>query len=1531
LNIYTKSDWPISQGLYHPQREHSSCGLAFVANIKGIKSHTIVQDGLTALNNLSHRGATSADPRTGDGAGIMIQMPDEFLRERLLERGLLLPQAGEYAAGNLFLPQDQSERETIKSLIAAQVSASGLTLIGWCKVVTDNSTLGEESKKYEPVIEQLFVGMGSLSPAQFPLALYRLRRRIEKELLSRHDLVYRNDFYICSLSPDTLTYKGMFLADQLGTYYTELNDPRLTSAAAMVHQRFSTNTFPSWKLAHPFRFIAHNGEFNTIQGNINSMRSREYLLQHAALDDAGITDICPVIPDGLSDSASFDAAVDLLSHSGRSLPHILAMMVPEAWGSRKHMNEHKRDFYRYHANLMEPWDGPAAIAAFNGHQLCAILDRNGLRPARFTLTTDERIIFGSEVGILPIDEEKIKYTSRLWPGKMILVDLKAGLFMEDEETKATFINSKPYSEWLARGLIAIPDLPDPIRPPKSLQHNIDTYYRAFGYTEEELTEILSPMILDGAEAVGSMGNDAPLAILSQEPKLLFDYFRQKFAQVTNPAIDSIREELVMGSHGYFGSQWNMFDEGPEYCHQLFVHSPILTNYELEQIAQAKTKYVRGTTLSLTMENSTGTSADLQKALLSLCKKAEERVHSGYNALILSDRSISPTRMVIPSLLAVAAVHHHLIKAKKRGNIGIIVETGEARSCHHVAVLFSYGAVAVNPYLAFEAIRDMRARDLLQTAVTYREDDEDPCAAYDRNYIKALVKGVLKIMSKMGISTLRSYRGAQTFEALGLSEELLDSYFCGTLSQLSGIGLKEIHAEMLARHRFAFAASGPSGFHIAHGGEYKWRPDGELHAYNPETIVLMQRAVREGSYPLFKKYSALVNDCSKTQITLRSLLDFDKKRAPLPLDAVEPEEQIITRFVTGAMSLGAISKEAHETLAIAMNRLKAKSNSGEGGEDDARYEPDISGDNPRSAIKQIASGRFGVTTHYLVNADELQIKVAQGAKPGEGGQLPGYKVTDYIARLRHSIPGVTLISPPPHHDIYSIEDLEQLIFDLKNVNPSAEVSVKLVAEAGVGTVAAGVAKARADRVVISGHDGGTGASPLSSIKHAGIPWELGLAETQQTLLLNSLRDRVRLQVDGQLKTGRDVVIAALLGAEEFGFATAALVAEGCLMMRKCHSDTCPVGIATQDPELRKNFAGKAETVMNFMRFIAAETREIMAELGFRSMSEMIGQTGYLTVKDKMKPSKSQTLKLERLLHVPQLAPEKARFCHTPQRHPIVRTLDHQLIALAAESLKTGQTLEADFPIRNSDRSTGAMLSGHMVQQHGKEGVPPGLLRFNFNGTSGQSFGAFLASGISFTLTGRANDYVGKGLSGGLIVVKPSLRVRYAPEHNWIGGNTLLYGATSGNAFFAGRVGERFAVRNSGCYAVTEGVGDHGCEYMTGGIVVVLGPTGRNFAAGMSGGAAYILDEERLFSRRCNTGMVDIEQVTEADHEILRVLVGTHHRLTGSARAGQVLNQWDQLASLFVKVMPREYRRVASRIDHLSRIHTYLSGENHTWKS
>jgi glutamate synthase (NADPH) large chain len=1509
LKAQPKYGLPPKQGLYDPKFEKDACGVAFIAHIKGIASNQIVKDGLSMLCNLEHRGAVGADPKTGDGAGILLHVPDKFLRSI---HGESLPKKSDYGVGNFFFPKNKKLATEIKNITESFIKSCGLEFISWRLLTVNNSGLGMGAKSCEPDTIQLIVGRKKdILPENFEMILYWLRKRIENkvESLKAQD---KEGFYINSLSSKTIVYKGMLLSNQLEEYFDDLKNDLFESAIALVHQRFSTNTFPAWKLAHPFRYCAHNGEFNTIDGNINMMRAREYLMETDVLGE-NVQDLHPVIPEGLSDSASFDCAVELFLHTNRSLGHTLAMMIPEAWGSRKHMNPDRKSFYLYHANLLEPWDGPATLAACNGSQVAAILDRNGLRPARYCITKDDRIVFASESGTIQIPEKEIVYKNRLWPGKMIMIDMEKGTFSEDDEVKKEFLTKRPYQEW-TKSVVELEDLPDPIRPPRPTHNNLKCFQRAFGYTEENLRSELAVMVENGQEGIGSMGNDVPLAVLSRQTKTLPSYFRQFFAQVTNPPIDPIREELVMGLPTYFGASWNVFEEDERFCRQLRLPQPIITNHQLEQIAQMNIDGLKGGRVSILFKYSSGLDG-MKEAIQSMYEKAVELIDEGCNALILSDRDMDSKHAAIPVVLALSGLHHYLIKNKKRGNIGLIVETGEAKLVHDFAVLIGYGASAINPYLAYESIRELNDTGIL-SHIQDANDEEMRDAGYfhDRNYIKAINKGLMKIMSKMGISTIRSYKSAQIFEIIGFSQELVDEFFPGTTTQIGGIGLEEICLGALTRHRLAFDEQPDQNRQLEMGGELKWRPVGEHHLMNPESIGLLQHAAKSGNYRVYKKYSEKVDEQSYFLSTVRGLLKFKQLRPSIDIEEVEPISNIVKRFCTGAMSLGSISTEAHETLAVAMNELGGKSNTGEGGEDPRRFTPNEDGVNKCSAIKQVASGRFGVTAHYLANAREIQIKIAQGAKPGEGGQLPGHKVDDYIAGLRHSMPGVSLISPPPHHDIYSIEDLAQLIYDLKNSNPDADINVKLVAEAGVGTVAAGVAKAHAEVVTIAGHDGGTGASPISSIKHAGGPWELGLAETHQTLVLNNLRSRIRVQTDGQLRTGRDVVIAAMLGAEEFGFATVALVTMGCVMMRKCHLNTCPVGIATQDKRLIKYFKGQPQHVINYFTFLATEVREYMAELGFKSMNEMIGHTEYLEVNQECLHYKTKDLDLEKLLFKAISPDASPMYCVDKQDHNLGGILDQRLIKECSDAIEKGEKVELSMGILNSDRTAGTMLSGKIARKYGEEGLPEDTITVNFKGICGQSFGAFLTKGIKFHLKGEANDYLGKGMSGGTIIVQKDDESSLQSDINSIAGNTLLYGATGGKVFISGTAGERFGVRNSGVSAVVEGLGDHGCEYMTGGVIVVLGHTGRNFAAGMSGGIAYVIDSERVFSRRCNHGMVDIERLEDQkDYDQLKSLVQEHFDYTGSLKAKEILDNWEELKNQFVKIMPREYRRVLAQMN------------------
>ena len=1489
------------QGLYDPFFEHDACGVGFVANIDGRRSHAIIEQGLTVLRNLTHRGACGCDPETGDGAGILLQVPDAFLRKACAAIDIELPVAGAYGVGLVFLPRDVQERNHCERAFAKIVREEGQKVLGWRTVPVDDSRCGSLARRNLPEIRQIFIGRGAKTPDQAALErkLYVIRKRIERQI-RESNLNDREYFYVPSLSSRTLVYKGLLLPEQIPAFYLDLVDPELTSALALVHQRFSTNTLPSWDRAHPYRFIAHNGEINTLRGNINWMRARESQFASPLFAD-DMRKILPIIEPNGSDSAMFDNALELLTHTGRSLPHAVMMMIPEAWQQHETMSDAKKAFYEYHSCLMEPWDGPASIAFTDGTVIGAVLDRNGLRPSRYVVTKDGFVVMASEVGVLDIAPENVQHKDRLQPGRMFLVDTAQQRIIADEELKEGMAARHPYRTWIDLHLKRQAQLPT-VAEVSAVEPGDDllTRQQCFGYTLEDLRILMAPMAINGQEAVGSMGTDTPLAVLSNKPQPLFNYFKQLFAQVTNPPIDPIREDLVMSAVTTIGAEHNLFDETPEHCGQLRLETPILTNAQLAQIAALNSGALRATRLPIRYPVHTG-GAGLRQALDSLCNTAAKAVADGATILVLSDRNIDEDHAPIPSLLAVGAVHHHLIREGLRTRCGLVLESGDPREVMHFALLVGYGCGAINPYLAYETLVDM-----IRTNVLKGVGEEE---AID-HYVKAVTKGLLKVASKMGLSTIQSYRGAQIFEAIGLSSELVDRYFTWTPSRIEGVGLDVIAEECAARHHHAFEVSPSLDGDLDVGGQYQWRRRGEFHMYNPESIAKLQHAVRKGSYPLFKEYTRLVDDNSREIATLRGLLRL-RPAKPLPIDEVEPASEIVKRFKTGAMSLGSISREAHENLAIAMNRIGGKSNTGEGGEDPVRFTPDANGDLRRSAIKQVASGRFGVTSYYLVNSDELQIKMAQGAKPGEGGQLPGHKIDEYIAKIRYSTPGVGLISPPPHHDIYSIEDLAQLIHDLKNSNNRARVSVKLVAEVGVGTVAAGVSKAKADVVLISGYDGGTGASPLTSIKHAGIPWELGLAETQQVLVMNDLRGRIRVETDGQLKTGRDVIIATLLGAEEYGFASAALVASGCIMMRVCHLNTCPVGIATQDPVLRKKFEGKPEHVVNFMLFIAEEVREYMAQLGFRTIDEMVGRVDRLDARDAVEHWKARGIDLTQILHRPEVPPEIATHCVTTQDHGLERALDNQLMELARPALERGTAVEIALPIRNINRTVCTMLSAEISRRWGEDGLPAGTIRINLTGSAGQSFGAFMANGIDVHLEGDANDYFGKGMSGGRMVVVPPSTATFVPEDNIIVGNVSLYGATGGEVFLHGMAGERFCVRNSGATAVVEGVGDHGCEYMTKGLVVVLGKTGRNFAAGMSGGVAYVLDEDGDFNVLCNKGMVDLDPLEERDAEQLKELVHRHYQLTQSAVAWRILSGWKDYVGKFVKVMPTEYRRILAK--------------------
>jgi glutamate synthase (ferredoxin) len=1488
---------PPAQGLYNPNAEHDACGVGFVVHIKGRRSHDIVQKALQVLVNLEHRGACGCEENTGDGAGILVQMPDEFLRSCA---PTALPAAGEYGAGLVFLPHDESDRNRIKDLIARIVEEEGQRLLGWRDVPTDNGLVGPSARATQPVFQHVFIAASEAAVRDrsvFERKLYVIRKRVEHAVDSlKVNPLSRRFFYIVSLSANTLTYKGMLTARQLAPMFPDLGHPALTSALALVHQRFSTNTFPSWPLAHPYRFIAHNGEINTLRGNINWMRARQGLLESELFGD-DLRKLLPIIREGGSDTATFDNVLEFLVRAGRSLPHAILMMIPEPWSGNEEMSPDRKAFYEYHSSLMEPWDGPASIAFTDGTMIGAVLDRNGLRPSRYYVTKDDLVIMASEVGVLDVPPENVLVKGRLQPGRIFLVDTAKQRIVDDDEIKQELAAEHPYREWLDTHLIDIDDLP----AARAVEPDHDTVLKrqlAFGYTQEDLRVLIGPMATAGEEPVGSMGTDTALAVLSERPRVLFDYFKQLFAQVTNPPLDAIREELVTSMGSTIGPERNLLNPEPRSCEQITIKYPIIHNEHVAKLRHlAPDSPFRSTTLAMLFDPEKG-GPGLDQAMDELCQQASEAVAEGYNILILSDRGHGSRRAPIPSLMATAGVHHHLVREGTRTRCALVVECGDAREVHHVSLLLGYGAGVVNPYLAFETIDDMIRNGMLTG--TSRE-------AAVAKYIKSLNKGILKVMSKMGISTLASYCGAQIFEAIGLSQEFIDKYFTHTTSRVSGVGIEIIAEEVRLRHERAYGRRPAGVAELDGGGEYQWRRDGEYHLFNPETVFKLQHATSSGQYKIFKEYTRAVNDQHEKRATLRGLFRLKPAGGPVPIEEVEPVEQIVKRFATGAMSYGSISKEAHETLAIAMNRLGGRSNTGEGGEDPERFLPMANGDSKRSAIKQVASGRFGVTSEYLVNSDELQIKMAQGAKPGEGGQLPGHKVYPWIAKVRYSTPGVGLISPPPHHDIYSIEDLAQLIFDLKNSNPRARISVKLVAEGGVGTVAAGVAKAHSDVVLISGHDGGTGASPLTSLKHAGLPWELGLAETQQVLVLNKLRDRIIVQVDGQMKTGRDVVIGALLGAEEYGFATAPLVVMGCIMMRVCHLNTCPVGIATQDPELRKKFSGTPEMVENFFRFIAAEVRELMAELGFRTIDEMIGRADCLDVERAVHHWKAKGLDLTPLLHQPNLPDTVARRRVRAQDHGLAGTLDNDLIKAAMPALEHKTPVDVTAYIRNADRTVGTMLGSEVTRRHGAPGLPPDTIRITFTGSAGQSFGAFVPAGMTMRLVGDANDGFGKGLSGGRLIVYPPALSAFKSQENIVIGNVAFYGATSGEGYVRGVAGERFCVRNSGATVVVEGVGDHGCEYMTGGRVVVLGRTGRNFAAGMSGGVAYVLDLEGRFERRCNREMVDFELLEEDDLDFLRVTIMKHLTYTGSLHAEGLLSEFATARRHFVKVMPRDYKR------------------------
>ena len=1490
---------PGQQGLYHPSHEHDACGMGFVVNLSGEKSHDTVRKGIEILINLTHRGACGCDPETGDGAGVLIQIPHEFFMRECAKLGFGLPDPGEYGVGMMFLPVELQQRLLCEGIVEKIAREEGLIPLGWRDTPLHVDSIGRQARATQPYIEQVFIRAGEgMTQDEFERKLYVVRRRAETEI-AESDMHEKGFFYVPSLSSRTIIYKGLLLAPQIEDFYLELADPLTKSSMCMVHQRFSTNTFPTWQLAHPYRMICHNGEINTIRGNINWMTARESTLK-SDLFGEDLEKTFPVIRPGGSDTASIDNAIEMLTLAGRELPHVMAMLIPEAWDSDTTMPDEKRAFYEYHASLMEPWDGPAAIAFTDGKWIGATLDRNGLRPARYMITADNHLILASETGVLPVKPEDVTFTGRLQPGRMLLVNLEEHRIVPDEEIKHMLASRRPYAEWLKENQITLDALPQPPRVYGFDPHTLRTRQRAFGYSEEDLRILITPMATNGEEPVGSMGTDTPLACLSDRPQSLFNYFKQLFAQVTNPAIDPIREELVMSLNSYIGTERNILEETPQHCHTLKLPHPILTNLDLEKLRRVSWGDFLATTVQ-TLYRAADGEKGLESALDAVCRRADLAIRDGYRILILSDRGVDKEYAPIPSLLALTAVHNHLVRERKRTQVALLIESGEPREVMHFALLIGYGASAVNPYLAIETLEEMAQRGRLGN-ITFE--------TALKNYKKSVNKGLLKVFSKMGISTLQSYRGAQIFEAIGLNQSLIDKYFTGTASRIEGVGLDVLAREAQMKHEHAFRPFTESETELEVGGSYQYRVNGEYHLLNPLTVSKLQHAVHDKRFETFEEYSELIDKQNRDLCTLRGLMELKTAKKPVPLDQVEPASAIVKRFATGAMSFGSISKEAHETLAIAMNRMGGRSNTGEGGEDEERFKRDPNGDWRRSAIKQVASARFGVTTNYMVNADDLQIKIAQGAKPGEGGQLPGHKVDEVIAKVRHSIAGVPLISPPPHHDIYSIEDLAQLIYDLKNVNPKARISVKLVAEVGVGTVAAGVAKAHADVVLISGHDGGTGASPLTSLKHAGVPWELGLAETQQVLVLNDLRSRIVVQTDGKLQTGRDVVIAALLGAEEFGFSTAPLVAMGCIMMRKCHLNTCPVGIATQDPALRKKFHGTPEDVINFFFFIAEQVRRLMSKMGFRKMDDMIGRADMIQMRPGVEHWKARGLDFSELLYVPQVPNRISRRCTIAQDHGLQAALDAKLIDYARPAIDNGEPVEFKLPIRNVDRTVGAMLSGDIARKHGSNGLEPDTIHFTFTGSAGQSFGAFLARGVTLELEGDSNDYVGKGLSGGKLIVYPPRNSTFLPENNILIGNVVLYGATSGEAFFNGRAGERFAVRNSGATAVVEGVGDHGCEYMTKGLAIVLNDTGKNFAAGMTGGIAYVLDETGEFQKtRCNRASVDLEPVEdEKDIETLRYWIARHAEETGSPRANWILENWEAMLPKFLKVFPHEYKRV-----------------------
>jgi glutamate synthase (NADPH/NADH) large chain len=1499
-------------GLYSPAFERDACGIGFVANIKSNKSHQIVSDALTILENMEHRGACGCENNTGDGAGITIQTPHEFFFDECVKLGVHLPPFGKYAVGVLFFPKDTRLKEECRDIFNRAAEKLGLEILAYRKVPVNPDGIGPTALSVEPEMEQVFIACPDhiTDREEFERKLFLLRNYASHTI---NNTIRKDEigFYVASLSYKTVVYKGQLTSSQVRHYFPDLNNKRVVSAFGLIHSRFATNTFPSWRLAQPFRYIAHNGEINTVQGNVNWLKTSEGGFTSPYFTREEMDMLLPIISEGQSDSACLDNMIELLTLCGRSLPHVMMMLIPEAWDDNDLMDPVKKSFYEFHASFMEPWDGPASISFTDGKIIGATLDRNGLRPSRYCVTTDDRVIMASESGVLPVDPKLVKEKGRLQPGKMFVVDLEQGRIISDDELKQTICSQKPYAEWLNRYKIRLEELPEPRVMFTHLEHEqVFKYQKVFGYSTEDLENIIAPMALDGKEPVGSMGTDVPLAVLSDQPQHLANYFKQLFAQVTNPPIDPIRERLVMSLATFVGSAGNLLVEDPLDCHTVALKQPILNNHELEKIRSIDTGVFQAKTLQ-TYFRADGKPGSLQKGLDRLCRYAVDAADDGFEVLILTDRAIDSDHAPIPSLLACAAVHHHLIRKGKRGKVGLIVEAGDVWEVHHFACLIGFGATAINPYLALSTIRDMKLSGMLTSDL-----DADHLK---KNYIKAVNDGLLKVFSKMGISTLQSYQGAQIFEIIGLNHTVVDRYFTGATSRIEGMGLDEIAREILAKHNLAFSKKDIPVERLPVGGVYQWKRKGEFHLFNPQTIHLLQYSTRMNEYHTFKKYSKLVNDQSEKAATLRSMFEFKRNRPSISIDEVEPAENIYKRFATGAMSFGSISHEAHSTLAIAMNRLGGKSNTGEGGEDEMRYKQLPNGDSMRSAIKQVASGRFGVTSYYLTMADELQIKMAQGAKPGEGGQLPGHKVDEWIGKVRHSTPGVGLISPPPHHDIYSIEDLAQLIYDLKNANRDARINVKLVSKAGVGTIAAGVTKAKADVVLIAGHDGGTGASPISSIKHAGLPWELGLAETHQTLVKNKLRSRVVVQTDGQLKTGRDVAIATLLGAEEWGVATAALIVEGCIMMRKCHLNTCPVGVATQDPVLRKRFTGNADHVVNFFKFITQELREIMAELGFRTINEMVGQVECLEQKKNIKHWKYSKLDLSPILYKEPASLYTGLYKQEEQDHGLDNVLDWRLLEKAKPALDKGQKIYEEFTCINTDRTIGTILSNEISKKYKGEGLPDDTIHFKFTGTAGQSFGAFNTSGVTLELEGDSNDYFGKGLSGAKLIVYPSQNAGFVPEENIIIGNVAFYGATSGSAYIRGKAGERFAVRNSGVRAVVEGVGDHGCEYMTGGRVVILGDTGRNFAAGMSGGIAYVYDVKGQFPILCNKEMVDLDPVTNGDSAELKDMIENHFAYTGSTVAKFILDDFENQLKNFIKVFPRDYKKALKEKAKTVKVH------------